>query len=189
MAEQDDEYTSQPLFDQIDPWSRNLKAEFYKFLADDPIVGNTGESGPSTLMDGFYDRAVHERPILSFVVSRLGQSTLELVLRDAEIAANKPVTPLDLPDFILKSLKRVRPGGEWNTSEKLREVRKGLVADGLLARTDYPIIAGAFQVSEILALDGHEDYALDTIAATAKWLQLVERKKSQASDRTGDPAA
>ncbi len=189
MAKQDEEYTSQPLFDEIDPWSRNLKTDFYTFLSNNPPAGGSGEYGPSALFDGFYDRGLHERPILHFVIGRLGQHSLDLVERDASLAANKQVTAIEIPELIIKSLKRVRPAGEWTTDEKQRNLRKSLLADGLLGHTNYPIVAGAFQLSEVLALDGHEDYALDTIAATAKWLQRVDDIKARTPINTGDPAA
>jgi hypothetical protein len=167
---------------------RPLFNDFYEHLhtaSPDEVYG------PNALTDTSFDRMMHERTVVGFLVGRLAmRGTLDTVLKDAALREGRIVQDEELPHMIISSLARVRQNGEWDNSGKSREARKQLLEQGLFNHTDYPLVAEAIELGAMLKHDGHEAYAHDSIIATEKWLELVEKKKAAIiRSHTGDPAA
>lgn len=171
---------------------RPLFNEFYGHLRNN--TPHAEVYGPSALTDSSFDRMMHERTVLGFLVGRLAtRGALESVLQDAAIREKRPVSPEELPNIIVKSLIRVRQTGEWDNDPKLRMTRKELIIKATRDHADYPLIAEAIQLNEMLRFAGHEAYALDAIAATSKWLERLDKlhasDQSKSSSARTDPAA
>lgn len=189
------------LFSQEELDVRDLFNEFYGHLHTaavenwKEVAGNKDKEpppiphGPSVLTDSSFDRMMHERVVVDFVVSKaVGEFALKKVLQDARLREGRVVQREELPQIIIGSLARIRKSGEWGP--ETRETRKQLITRGLSEHRKYPLISAAVTLEGMLKHDGHEVYAQDVIAASTKWLERVERKKAAIlQSHTGDPAA
>jgi hypothetical protein len=188
------ELPEKPLMNEEEMSLRPLFNDFYSYIHDaskDKDGNPTEVHGPNALMDTSFDRMRHERNVVGFLVGKLAtRGTLDLVLHDAALREGKIIQAEDLPRMVVSSLVRVREHGEWDNSPKSRETRKKLLEKGLFEHTDYPLISEAIELGTMLKYDGHEAYAHDSIVATEKWLEQVEKKKiAIIRTHTGDPAA
>jgi hypothetical protein len=182
------ELPEKPLMNEEELSLRPLFNDFYGHLHK---ASPDNVYGPNALTDSSFDRMMHERTVVSFLVGRLAaRGTLDVVLQDATLREGRIVQDSEVPHMIISSLTRVRQNGEWDNSAKARETRKQLIENALSNHTEYPLISEAIDLGTMLKHDGHEAYAHDSIAATAKWLERVEKKKAEIiRTHTGDPAA
>lgn len=179
-TQHEQEQPEKPLFSEEELRLRPLFNDFYDHLRK---TSPDETYGPNALTDTSFDRMMHERNVLSFLIGRVAaKGALDVVLQDAELREGKTVTAEELPHMVVTSLARVRHNGEWDNSGKLREVRRELLTKGLVEHTDYPLISEAIDLSQMLKHDGHEAYAQDAIVSTTKWLERVERRRAQQPD-------
>lgn len=169
----------------------SLRPLFNDFYGHLHAASSSDVYGPNALTDTSFDRMMHERTVVGFLVGRVAaHGTLEVVHKDATLREGRIVQDEELPHMIISSLARIRQSGEWDNSVKSREIRKQLLEKGLAEHSDYPLIAEALKLGVMLKHDGHESYAQDSIIATEKWLERVEKKKAEIlRTHTGDPAA
>lgn len=170
---------------------RELRPLFNNFYGYMKLHSPNGDVyGPVSLGDTSFDRMMHERAVLGFLVGRVAaRGAIDSVIEDASLRESKPVSADELPTMIARSLVRVRQTGEWDNSLKSRETRKALVAKGLKDHADYPLISEAIKLGAMLKYDGLEVYATDAIAATSKWLERVNRLQCDQHTTGKDPAA